>query len=537
MPSLAILVLAGAELLRVHSPRPLQAESAPEALIPWETPIAGFFIRSHHGVPRLDPGAWTITIDGLVDHPMTLRVADLAKRAPLSFHAVLECSGNGRALHSPRASGVQWQDGAVGNAEWTGPAMAELLAAAGLQKEARFARIVGADSPAFPSVPAFVRSVPLAKLTAPDTILALSMNREPLPLLHGGPVRLVLPNWYGENWIKWVSHITITATEDEGFFMKKAYRIPKQPVKPGEPWDSATGRPIEQLLVQTLITAPATDEVIAPGTITVKGKAFSGAGAITQVDLSTDDGKSWSKATLEPRRPTGGWQEFSGPLPFKTSGKAAIIARATDAAGAVQPLEVAWNPGGYVRNAADRVEFMVSPGAQPLASTILAEKCETCHARELIDAQRQPRAAWEKTLTKMEGFGLKLTADEKTSLLAHFAALKADAPDAEPRLGHYERIRDANAVAATKVRSAVNSSRTVAATPPPDAGAETFASICAPCHGAAGEGAIGPRLQGRAMAPAEFRAAVLYGQRSMPGFAAAISEEDVGALYQYVAAH
>ena len=121
-------------------------------------------------------------IDGLVDHPTKISLKDLQKLPQKSFHAVLECSGNGRAFHFPKVSGLQWEKGAVGNAEWAGVPFSEVAKNLGIQSKAKFARFEGADVPAMPGVPPFVRSIPLEKLLSPDTLLAWKMNRQPLPV-------------------------------------------------------------------------------------------------------------------------------------------------------------------------------------------------------------------------------------------------------------------------------------------------------------------------------------------------------------------
>ena len=145
--------------LMLHSPRPLQAESSNEALIPWETPIDGFFVRTHHPVPAVDFDSWTLVIDGLVDRPLKLSVKDLQAMTQKSEHAVLECAGNGRGLQTPRVGGLQWGRGAMGNAEWGGVALSDILNKAGIKAAAKFIRVEGADKPAYPKVPGFVRSI------------------------------------------------------------------------------------------------------------------------------------------------------------------------------------------------------------------------------------------------------------------------------------------------------------------------------------------------------------------------------------------
>jgi DMSO/TMAO reductase YedYZ molybdopterin-dependent catalytic subunit len=196
--------------LRRHNARPLDAESDLSMLVPWETPIEGFFIRNHNEIPVVDTERWILVIDGLVNKPLTLTLKDLRAFPNKSLHAVLEISGNGRASFQPKVPGVQWENGAVGNAEWTGVALADVLERAGVKPEARYLRVEGADKPALPSLPAFIRSVPIARAMEKDSLLAWDMNRQPMPVLHGGPLRLVLPRWYGESWMKFVTNSPTT---------------------------------------------------------------------------------------------------------------------------------------------------------------------------------------------------------------------------------------------------------------------------------------------------------------------------------------
>lgn len=430
-------VIANESLLKTHLARPVQAEATMQALIPWETPVNGFFVRSHHGVPVIDEKKWVLQIDGLVEHPITLTLAELQKMQQTHHHAVLECSGNFRGIQDPPVPGVQWQRGAVGNAEWGGVRLADLLKKAGVKPEARFARIEGADKPILPSVPGFIRSIPLSKLLKPDTLLALKMNRMKMPPIQGGPVRLILPGWYGQNWIKWITHITLTKDEDAGFYMKKAYRMPKEVIKPGQPWDSTTGSAIEQLRVQSLIVDPTSNHPVRAGVkIKIRGKAFSGAGPIKKVELSTDQAKTWTLAILEKPHADGGWQAFQAQVLIPKDAKPfVILSRATDVTGATQPLTPEWNPGGYLRNSVDSVHLEVlKPGEKiRLVSntelnrelenppTVLSAKCLLCHSQEMIEMQRLTAKQWEGVVKKMEYFGVQLTNDERKAILEYLA--------------------------------------------------------------------------------------------------------------------
>lgn len=492
-----------------------------EALESWETPIVGFFIRSHHGVPQADLDRWVIRIDGLVEKPITLTLKELQKFPLHTLHAVLECSGNYRGLQKPQVPGVQWGKGAVGNAAWSGALLSEVLKKARVKPSAKFARIEGADKPALAATPAFVRSVPLSKIMEEGTLLAWKMNRQPMPTLHGGPLRLILPNWYGQNWIKWVTHITLTDAEDKGFYMAKGYRMPKEPVKPGEKWDSATGLPVEKLRVQSLVVSPRGGDKIGAGEVTVKGKAFSGHGTISKVEISSDEGSSWKPAKLEPPHKTGGWQEFEITLSDIGTGNLALLSKATDSAGNTQPMEAEWNPPGYLRNTVDKVEVEVVKQPLVVEESLLAARCLTCHTRELISSQRLSEAAWEKTVTKMEGFGMKLEGDEKGRLLKYLAQWGPSGPK-EVTTPTSFWLEDSQL--SSKQYPPGNSGR----------GRGLYAKSCASCHGKTGEGGSAPTLRGKDISLPYFWAVVSGGKGNMPAFSESLSRAQVADIESFL---
>lgn len=500
--------------------RPLQAESNLDALDPWETPIASFFIRSHHGVPTI-PEKWEVEIDGLVESPTKIDLRALQNMPQKSFHAVLECSGNGRAFQFPKVSGLQWEKGAVGNAEWTGVPFQEILKLVKLKPNAKFARLEGADLPAFPTVPAFIRSIPVDKMMAPDTLLALKMNREFLPVLHGGPVRLVVPNWYANNWIKWVRKITFQETEDSGFFMKKGYRMPKMPLKPGEKWDSATGVPVTTIRVQSFILHPRSEEEVPLGRVQVLGKTFSGTGTISKVEISIDKGKHWTLAKLQEPRAEGGWQEFEASVEAKKLGKVVVMSRATDTTGNVQPLVADWNPSGYLWNAVDKVAFQVTKKTSPklIGESIADEKCLTCHTKSLLSVQELSKEGWEKVLGKMETFGVKLEPEEKTALVEYF--LKRGPQPKQVEIVDYNKESE---IHETRGRGTGDGSN----------GEKLFATHCASCHGEKAEGKIGPTLRGRHVPENYFYEVVLKGIRSMPAFEDSLNREQARDIREYL---
>ncbi|MEB3329892.1 MAG: sulfite oxidase [Candidatus Sericytochromatia bacterium] len=349
------------EGLLVRSSRPLDLETPVALLDGALTPNRHFFVRSHHDEPALDAATWRLRVEGLVERPEDLTLADLKALPRHEVTAVLQCSGNGRAFHRPRVPGVPWERGAVGNARWAGARLRDVLARAGVQPGAAHVVLQGVDRPVLPTTPRFGRSLPLAKALHPDTLLAYEMNGEPLPMLHGHPVRVVAPGWVGDDWVKWLGLVRVQAEPFDGFFYQTAYRYPRRPVSPGEAVPPEAMGPMDELVVKSLLTAPLAGARVPRTTLPVRGAAWTGGEAVvTRVEVSLDDGHSWQNARLlGPARPYA-WRRFAldwVPPRGHPGGLLRLRARATDSAGRVQPTEAApWNPSGYQWNTADVVE-------------------------------------------------------------------------------------------------------------------------------------------------------------------------------------
>lgn len=494
--------------LVIHSERPLQAEGSFEVLEPFETPLSGFFIRNHHDVPIVDPKSFTLVINGLVEKPLKLNLKDLNKFSKKSLYAVVECSGNKRAFEVPAVGGIQWENGALGNAHWVGVTLKEVLKQAGIKKEARFITVEGADKPALPNTPAFIRSIPLEKALKDDTLLALEMNHEPLPLLHGGPLRLVLPGWYAQNWIKWIQRITVSEKEDEGFYMKKAYRLPN-------------GKPIQELLVQSLVVSPKPEEWVRSGPVQIKGKAFSGAGYISEVRVSLDGGKKWKNARVKPLHPEGGWQEFEVSFHLAKSGRVRVLSRAKDSAGNRQPLKHVWNPGGYVRNAVQGHPFSVLGPQAYEGSLVFKNRCLICHSQGIVSSQKFHPKNWKKTIKKMKHFGAELDPEEEKPL-EEFLKIMRKTVSKDPKKTSLKEQKNLFAV-----QNPQNQSKVLE-------GQKIYEANCGACHGAEGEGRRGPRLRGRLIPKDLFVQAIVKGKNSMPAFETSISPDQVESLWQFL---
>src|SRR6185503_4326921 len=209
----------------VRSARPLDLEMPIEGFSDYITPIDRFFVRSHVYTPRVEIGPWRLTVDGEVANALTLTMDDLRRMPSVELVSVLECAGNGRGFYEPSMPGLQWGHGAVGNGRWRGVRLADVLKRAGLKASPREVLFNGADTP-LGTMPDFQRSIPIAKALHPATLLACEMNGETLPVDHGFRLRVGVPGWAGDSWVKWVTSRTVLSRGHEGFWMARAYRHP-----------------------------------------------------------------------------------------------------------------------------------------------------------------------------------------------------------------------------------------------------------------------------------------------------------------------
>jgi len=340
--------------LTVHVTRPYDAETPVRELTSFLTPNHRFFVRSHFGPPApelISEANWKLTVSGLVERPREISLNALRQMEAVTVTAVVQCSGNGRTFHRPKVPGVQWGRGAVGNAEWTGVRLRDLLSQAGLSRGAKHVQFQGADRPVLDSVPLFARSIPLEKANHPDTILAYEMNGRPLSLLHGAPLRVITP--------KWLTDITVQAEEAKGYYMQTAYRVPTKPVEPGSSAKGNTMIPVEEMVVKSLIAAPGEGETVRVGPVVIQGVAWGGEAKVVKVEVSMDDGKTWEPARLLGEDLPYAWRQWQFVWNTRVGGMLSVLCRATDARGDMQPARSPWNPSGFLWNGWDRVTFTV----------------------------------------------------------------------------------------------------------------------------------------------------------------------------------
>lgn len=344
----------------VRAERPLNLEAPPEALDSFLTPTHEIFVRSHHGAPATGQRPWSIRVEGLVERPLTLSLEDLAAFEKVEAPAVIQCAGNGRAMFRPKMPGQPWERGAVSHAAWSGVRLSDLLEKAGVKEGAAHVQFVGADVPPNPKAPEFLRSIPLERARAKDVVLALGVNGEPLPVLHGGPARIVVPGWFANAWSKWIRKIVVAADEATSFYMKPGYRIAKNPVPPGVEPPPEDMVPVTWMNVKSLITSPSTGATVGRGPVEVRGVAWTGEGHVVKVEVATVEDPTWREAELLDEPLQGSWRRFKLQWTPPAAGSFTLVARATDSRGEVQPETPPWNKSGYLWNGHDRVACVVS---------------------------------------------------------------------------------------------------------------------------------------------------------------------------------
>ena len=363
-------ILAGRPLVRypektdliLLTSRPPQLETPMKYFDRAITPNDAFFVRYHvYPVPtEVDLGTWRLKVHGRVDRPVELSMDDLKRKfPPVQVVAVNQCSGNSRGRFLPRVLGGQWGDGAMGNAEWVGARLRDILTMVGVRPGAVQVTFDGLDKPAFPTVPDFVKSLDVTRIMEdPDVIVAYQMNGQPLPMLNGFPARLIVPGWYATYWVKNLSEIEVIDTVFEKFWMKPGYRIPDTPCGCVEPGTAPTRTvPIHRMTVRSFIATPEPGARVGVGqSVSLKGIAFDGGSGITEVQLSSDSGATWRRVQLGSDLGRYSFREWSATWTPPGPGQHRLTVRAFNAIGESQSTQPRWNPAGYLRNVIEHVD-------------------------------------------------------------------------------------------------------------------------------------------------------------------------------------
>ena len=328
------------------------------------TPVGLHYLLVHYDIPVVDPTSFRLEIGGAVDTSLSLSLSDLRARETVTRPVTMECAGNGRARLSPRALSQPWLLEAVGTGEWTGTPLWPLLEDAGLAPEVVDVVFTGLDRGVEAGAEQhYQRSLTPRQARDEGPLLIHGLNGGPLPPQHGFPLRLLVPGWYGMTSVKWLSRITASTEPFTGYQQARAYRFKADPDDDGEP--------VTRIAVRSLMVPPGIPDFftraryLRPGDVTLTGRAWSGAGTIARVEVSTDDGATWADATLDAAAVDHAWQGWRFDW-NATEGEHGLVCRATDSAGATQPDEHRWNLGGYAVNTVHRVPVTVT--AQPPGS-------------------------------------------------------------------------------------------------------------------------------------------------------------------------
>jgi len=349
--------------------RPVQLETPRHYFLAAFTPNEAFYVRWHlEGIPNgVDLKNWKLQIEGNVNRPLALSLRELMQFKPVSVAAVNQCSGNSRSRLQPRVPGAQWGNGAMGNAVWTGVRLRELLDIAGVKSgslQVQFQGLETGQGPAGLGSNLFLKSLDLDNPVMDECVVAYLMNGEPLPMLNGFPVRLVVPGYFATYWTKCLTWIRVLDAPDENFWMKTGYRVPDTPRGNTTPEDVKAGKvktvPIERFQVRSFIISPDGSSKIPAGmNVTLRGIAFSGFGRVNRVEVSDDGGKSWMAAKLGEDHGAYSFRTWEASWTANAPGRYSLAVRATDEKNNIQPDEPVWNPGGYLWNRIERQEIVV----------------------------------------------------------------------------------------------------------------------------------------------------------------------------------
>lgn len=345
----------GKDSMLLLTDRPPNLETPLKYFLQDYTPNDVFFVRWHlSGLPEnVDIDTFRLRIGGNVNREIALSLEELkTKFTPITITALCQCSGNSRSFFDPRVPGGQWKNGAMGNAKWTGVKLKDILAYAGAKPDSKEVSFNGLDLPPLPTIPDFEKSLAFDHANNGEVMVAYEMNGEPLPLLNGYPLKLIVPGWFATYWVGMLSNIQVHTKPFEGFWMTKAYLVPRDEPDANESPDAlATDLvPISKMNVRSIFVSPEPNKTVKAGQQTdVQGLAFDGGYGITKVELSADSGNTWQLAKLDPDLGKYSWRRWHYSFTPSQKGDYSLHVKATNALGQTQPMQQ-WNHNGYMRN-------------------------------------------------------------------------------------------------------------------------------------------------------------------------------------------
>jgi DMSO/TMAO reductase YedYZ molybdopterin-dependent catalytic subunit len=323
------------------------------------TPNDRFFVRWHWAVipTAVDVDKFRLAVHGHVEKMLTLSLNEILSLPQVEMAAINQCSGNSRGFFQPRVAGGEWANGAMGNARWTGVRLRDILDRAGVKQGAVQVRFNGMDQAVLPEAPKFMKSLAIDHARDGEVMIAYAMNGEPLPLLNGFPLRLIVPGWYSTYWVKMLNDIEVLDRPDDNYWMKTAYTIPDTPhadIKPGQ--TGVPFVPISSMVPRSFVTNIRSGASVRVGTPTLaRGIAFGGDSAVARVDFSSDGGRTWQAAQLGKDEGKYSFRQWEARFALPSSGNYSLMVRCTNANNVTQPDVANWNPPGFMRNVIERV--------------------------------------------------------------------------------------------------------------------------------------------------------------------------------------
>ncbi|MEH7343181.1 sulfite oxidase [Bacillus sp. JJ1532] len=343
--------------LKTHSLVPENQESPIHFIKNDIVPAKFFYRRNHFSYPTLSYSSYWLPINGLVSTPSLLSMQNILQLPAKTVKIALECAGDKRSLFEPKVFGEQWEKGGISQGYWKGVPLRVLLKQTGIREGAKEVVIEGYDygkRTDSDQIHTYTRSLPLEKALHPDTLIAYEYNHQPIPFKHGYPLRLIVPQWYGMASVKWIKQISIIDSHFSGPFQSIDYVY--YPHKEND----KDAFPVTTLHVNSTIQQPLDMKILNTGKHLIKGIAWTGEGTVSKVEISLDDGQTWTNVKMENRDPVGyGWVAWSYQWKAAEKGEYVIISKATDSYHRVQPSIPFWNRKGYGYNAVDKVKVKV----------------------------------------------------------------------------------------------------------------------------------------------------------------------------------
>jgi len=350
--------------LIMHADRPPLLETPLQYLRQDLTPNDAYFVRWHYaGIPtHVDLRTFRLNVIGAVAHPLQLSFTDLlTKFEPVSAIAFSACAGNSRSFFSPRVSGAQWGNGAMGNARYKGVRLKDVLRMAGVSRGAVEVSSRGIDEPPLQSSPHFEKPLTIEHAMDGEVFIAYEMNGAPLTMLNGFPFRLVVPGWFATYWVKSLDQMTVRTEPLHNFWVDTAYRLPSGPEHSEDPnHPSKETAPLTTYPTRAIFISPdGSSKLRSAANTTVEGIAVDDGTGIRRVEVSTDGGRSWSDARLDPIIDKYSWRRWRIDWRPAHGGTYQLQCRATNNHGETQP-SYEWNHGGYARKTVETLSVEVA---------------------------------------------------------------------------------------------------------------------------------------------------------------------------------